>query len=47
MDESQIPGFREIEAHLPEIIDRVIIQGQPVADAAREIARRIDAILIR
>lgn len=44
---ARIARFREIEAHLPEIIDRVIIQGQPVADAAREIARRLDGILVR
>jgi hypothetical protein len=44
---ARIARFREVEAQLPEIIDRVIIQGQPVADAAREIARRIDGILAR
>ena len=44
---ARIARFREVEAQLPEIIDRVIIQGQGVGDAAREIARRIDAILAR
>jgi multiple sugar transport system substrate-binding protein len=44
---ARIARFREVEAQLPEIIDRVVIQGQPVADAVREIARRIDGILAR
>ena len=44
---ARITRFREVEAQLPEIIDRVVIQGQPVADAVRDIARRIDGILAR
>lgn len=44
---ARIAKFREVEAQLPEIIDRVVIQGQPVAEAARAIARRIDGILVR
>lgn len=44
---ARISRFREVEAQLPEIIDQVVIQGRSVADAAREIARRIDQVLAR
>jgi hypothetical protein len=44
---ARIAKFREVEAQLPEIIDKVVIEGRPVADAVREIALRIDAILRR
>jgi multiple sugar transport system substrate-binding protein len=44
---ARIARFREVEAQLPEIIDMVVIQGRPVADAVREVTRRIDQILAR
>lgn len=44
---ARITRFREVEAHLPEIIDRVVIHGENVQDAARIIAGRIDAVLAR
>ncbi|MCC6317676.1 MAG: sugar ABC transporter substrate-binding protein [Gemmatimonadaceae bacterium] len=44
---ARIARFREVEALLPEILDRVIIEGRPVADVAREVARRIDQVLAR
>ncbi|MGQ0649547.1 MAG: ABC transporter substrate-binding protein [Gemmatimonadaceae bacterium] len=44
---ARIGRFREVEAQLPEIIDKVVIEGRTVADAAREIALRIDRILAR
>jgi ABC-type glycerol-3-phosphate transport system substrate-binding protein len=42
-----IAAYREVEAELPEIIDRVVIRGEPVARAAREVARRLDGVLAR
>lgn len=44
---ARIARFREVEAQLPEIIDRVVIHGQSARDAAILVARRIDAILAR
>lgn len=44
---ARIPKFREVEAQLPEIIDRVVIHGESARDAAALVARRIDAILAR
>jgi multiple sugar transport system substrate-binding protein len=43
----RIARFREVEAQLPEIIDRVVIRGEAAGAAARDVARRIDAILAR
>lgn len=43
----RIARFREVEAQLPDIIDRVVIRGDSAAVAARDVARRIDAILAR
>lgn len=42
-----IATYREVEAQLPDIIDRVVIAGLPVAQAAAEVARRIDPVLRR
>jgi multiple sugar transport system substrate-binding protein len=44
---ARIARFREVEAQLPDIIDRVVIEGRPVADVVREVARRIDQVLVR
>jgi len=44
---ARIERFREVEAQLPDIIDRVVIRGESVAGAARDVARRIDEILRR
>ena len=44
---TRVARFREVEAILPDIIDRVVIRGEPVERAARDVARRIDEILAR
>jgi len=44
---ARIARFREVEAQLPEIIDRVVVRGEQVDAVARDVARRIDAILVR
>ena len=41
------PKFRELEAELPEILDRVIIRGERVAQVAADVARKLDIILLR
>lgn len=42
-----ISRYREVEALLPEIIDRVVIKGERVPDVTSDVARRIDAVLAR
>ncbi|MBV6523006.1 MAG: putative ABC transporter substrate-binding protein YesO [Gemmatimonadaceae bacterium] len=42
-----IARYREVEALLPEIIDRVVISGESVSVVTADVARRIDAILAR
>ena len=42
-----ISRYREVEALLPEIIDRVIIRGESVHAVTTDVARRIDAVLVR
>lgn len=44
---ARIARFREVEAQLPDIIDRAVIRGENVGLVAREVARRIDEILLR
>lgn len=44
---ARIGKFREVEAQLPDIIDRVVIRGEAVSAVAADVARRIDAILAR
>ena len=44
---ARIARFREVEAQLPDIIDRVVIRHERVADVARDVARRLDEILAR
>lgn len=44
---ARIARFREVEAQLPDIIDRAVIRGENVADVAREVARRLDEVLRR
>lgn len=44
---ARIVRFREVEAILPEIIDQVVIEGRPVADAVRGATVRIDQVLAR
>lgn len=42
-----IARYREVEALLPEIIDRVLIRGERVHTVTADVARRIDAVLAR
>jgi hypothetical protein len=42
-----IARYREVEALLPEIIDRVLVKGEPVHAVTTDVARRIDAVLAR
>jgi multiple sugar transport system substrate-binding protein len=42
-----IARYREVEALLPEIIDRVIIKGESVHAVTTDLARRIDNVLAR
>ncbi len=42
-----IARYREVEALLPEIIDRVLIKGESVHAVTSDVARRVDAILAR
>ncbi|MBL8959091.1 MAG: sugar ABC transporter substrate-binding protein [Gemmatimonadetes bacterium] len=44
---ARIARFREVEAQLPDILDQVIIQGRPVAEVTRDVARRLDLVLAR
>ena len=44
---ARIARFREVEAQLPDIIDRVVIRNEPVASVAHDVARRLDEILAR
>jgi multiple sugar transport system substrate-binding protein len=44
---ARIERFREVEALLPEIIDRVVIRGESVRVVAGDVAKRIDALLAR
>ena len=44
---ARIARFREVEAQLPEILDRVLISGEPVERVTADVARRIDDILAR
>lgn len=44
---ARIARFREVEAQLPDIIDRVVIRGEPVDVVARDVARRLDEVLLR
>ncbi len=44
---ARIAKYREIEAQLPEILDRVLIAGERVDVVVREIARRLDVVLAR
>ena len=44
---TRIARFREVEALLPDVIDRVVIRGEPTARAASDVARRIDDVLAR
>ena len=42
---SIIPKFTKVEDVIPEIFDRVILNGEPVAEAARAVAARIETVL--
>jgi hypothetical protein len=43
---ARIGGWREIEAALPEMMDRIVLQHVDPAVAAHDMARRIDSLLI-
>jgi multiple sugar transport system substrate-binding protein len=42
---ARIRGWREVEAVLPDLMDRVTLAGDDPAAAARDLARRLDRIL--
>ena len=44
---ARIERFREVEAELPDLIDRIVIRRESAAAAAHAVALRIDAILRR
>jgi len=44
---ARIAQWREIEAVLPDLIDRITLRGEDPAAAAREMARAVDRILAR
>ena len=43
---ARIGGWREIEAALPEMMDRIVLQHVDPAVAAHDMARRIDSLLV-
>lgn len=42
---ARIEKWREVEAILPDVMDRVILNREDVADVLRDVARRVDAAL--
>lgn len=42
-----VPDFHEIEEMSFDIMDRVLLRGEPAAVAARDVARRIDRVIAR
>jgi multiple sugar transport system substrate-binding protein len=44
---ARIAKFREVEALLPEILDRIVISRQDVDSVTTDVARRIDRVLAR
>lgn len=44
---ARIARFREVEAQLPDIIDRAVIRGEKISVVAHEVALRLDEILAR
>lgn len=44
---ARVARFREVEDRLPEIIDRVLINAEPIDAVTADVARRIDRILAR
>lgn len=42
-----VPDFYEIEEMSYDIMDRVLLRGEPAAAAARDVARRIDRVIAR
>ncbi|OGU01288.1 MAG: hypothetical protein A2085_05895 [Gemmatimonadetes bacterium GWC2_71_10] len=42
---ARIEKWREVEAILPDVMDRVILNHEDVAAVLADIARRIDAVL--
>jgi multiple sugar transport system substrate-binding protein len=42
---ARVEAWREVEAILPDIMDRVIMRGEDVAAVLRDVARRVDAVL--
>lgn len=44
---TRIARFREVEALLPDLIDRVVIQREAPAAVARSVAKQVDAVLAR
>ncbi|MFN8574541.1 MAG: sugar ABC transporter substrate-binding protein [Gemmatimonadaceae bacterium] len=44
---ARIARYREVEALLPDIIDRVVIRGEDVHAVTSDVARKVDAVLAR
>jgi hypothetical protein len=44
---ARIAKYREVEAQLPEVLDRVLIRGERVDSVLHDIAGRLDAVLAR
>ena len=44
---ARIARFREVEAQMFDVLDRVVIRGEPVHDVTTDVARRLDAVLAR
>ncbi len=42
---ARIARAREVEAVLPDVMDRIILRGEPPEPVLRDVARRLDAIL--
>jgi ABC-type glycerol-3-phosphate transport system substrate-binding protein len=42
---ARIERWREVEAILPDILDRVVLRGEDVATVLRDVARQVDAVL--
>jgi len=42
---ARIEKWREVEAILPDIVDRVVIAGEDVETVLRDVARQIDRVL--
>jgi hypothetical protein len=44
---ARIGRWREVEAILPDIIDRLVMNGEDVETVLHDVARQLDAVLAR